>query len=210
MADALKSLLAWRCRRWRARLVELAGGELPASGREALEAHLRGCSRCARELESLRVVPDTFAGEAPDDPGPEYWLVQRQAIMRAIREAERMQEPDVETAPRWDWRLAVAPVTALLVAVLGWVALRQQFSAVVQQAQAPVAEEQMDVALLDAAPLFGLGAEEVAESTMTESDLLAEAGAALGLGNELEVSLEFEDLTPAEQELVIEWVGGTV
>lgn len=204
----IRLLSAWRCRRLRARLVDLAAGDLPQAARDEVEAHVRGCPPCREDLEALRLAPETLAGRSPEDPGPAYWRNQRRSIMRAIREIEARREPQAAAAaPRWDWRMGLVPVAAMLVAVLGLVALRQQWSEIAREASTPLTDEEIAVALLDEGSLLGMRADEIADL----AGLIGDAGAELGIESDgLEDLPAFDDLSPEEQEVALEWMGDAV
>lgn len=64
-------------------MVDFLYGELPANARAAFEAHVAGCERCRREVESfgrVRAVAHTLLDEAPPARAHD-------AILRAAREA---------------------------------------------------------------------------------------------------------------------------
>ena len=109
----------WRCRRYRARLVDAAEGQRLREPRMA--QHLVQCADCRRELEALRQVPATLRTSAVPDPGEEFWLRQRQAIGRSIR---NLPTPRAQWNLEWlsealrAWRYPVAVAASALVAVL--------------------------------------------------------------------------------------------
>src|SRR5438270_10594631 len=64
-------------------MVDFLYGELPADARAAFQAHVAGCERCRREVESfgrVRAVAHTLLDEAPPARAHD-------AILRAAREA---------------------------------------------------------------------------------------------------------------------------
>jgi hypothetical protein len=116
-------------------MVDFLYGELPADARAAFEAHVAGCDRCRREVESfgqVRAVARTVLDESP--PARVH-----DAILRAAREAaaaapakEALKEPKKEAkkaeparASLWDWVRGkwafptLATVGALAVFILG-------------------------------------------------------------------------------------------
>jgi anti-sigma factor RsiW len=120
-------------------MVDFLYGELPADARAAFEAHVAGCDRCRREVESfgqVRTVARTVLDEAP--PARVH-----DAILRAAREAaaaapakEALKEAQKEAkkerkkaeparASLWDWLRGkwafptLATVGALTVFILG-------------------------------------------------------------------------------------------
>jgi anti-sigma factor RsiW len=86
----------WRCRRYQPWLVDRVDGVLDASRQERLEQHLTRCSACCADLEALRDLPEALRTSTVRDPGDAFWLQQRQAIGRTIRNLP---------APRSGWQL---------------------------------------------------------------------------------------------------------
>ena len=110
-------------------MVDFLYGELPADARAAFEAHVAGCERCRREVESLgqvRAVARTVLDDAP--PARVH-----DAILRAAREAaapakeakKEARKVEPARASLWDWLRgkwafpALATVGALTVFILG-------------------------------------------------------------------------------------------
>jgi len=75
----------WQCRRYQPWLVDRVDGVLDASRQQRLEQHLARCSRCRADLEALRDLPEVLRTSTVRDPGEAFWLQQRQAIGRTIR-----------------------------------------------------------------------------------------------------------------------------
>jgi anti-sigma factor RsiW len=86
----------WQCRRYQSWLVDHADGVLDASRQQRIERHLAGCLSCRADLEALRNLPQAMCASAIPDPGDTFWLQQRQAIGRSIRNLP---------APRSGWSL---------------------------------------------------------------------------------------------------------
>jgi hypothetical protein len=86
-------------------------GELAAAARTEVEAHLRGCSACARHLEELAAV-DTAARELPV-PAPAGYFDSLPARVRA-----RLPVPRRRTAPVWVWAAAAGVALAALTPLL--------------------------------------------------------------------------------------------
>jgi putative zinc finger protein len=86
-------------------------GELAAAARTEVEAHLRGCSACARHLEELAAV-DTAARELPV-PAPAGYFDSLPARVRA-----RLSVPRRRTAPVWVWAAAAGVALAALTPLL--------------------------------------------------------------------------------------------
>jgi anti-sigma factor RsiW len=112
----------WRCRRYQSWLVDRADGVLEASQRQQLERHLIGCSACQADLAALRHVSAALSASTVPDPGKAFWLQQRQAIGRTIR---NLPEPRRSWSLEWlrhalqfsPWRYPIAAAAALLVAL---------------------------------------------------------------------------------------------
>jgi len=101
------------------RLSMYLDGELAASARSEVEAHLRGCAACARHLEELAAV-DAAARELPV-PAPTGYFDSLPARVRARLPAPRRRAP-----PVWVWAAAAGLALAALAPVL----LRQTTSPV--------------------------------------------------------------------------------
>jgi anti-sigma factor RsiW len=86
----------WRCRLYQPWLVDGVDGVLNASRQRRLERHLASCSGCRADLEALRELPEALRTSVVHDPGDAFWLQQRQAIGRTIRNLP---------APRSGWHL---------------------------------------------------------------------------------------------------------
>ncbi|MBX7099152.1 MAG: hypothetical protein K1X89_15685, partial [Myxococcaceae bacterium] len=96
------------------RLLELAYGELPAHEASAVEAHVRGCARCAASLEQIRKVRATMKQLEPVS-APDAGL--DSLLAYAEQQAKRNAAGPSRAAP-W-WRRFLAPVAT--VAALGLV-----------------------------------------------------------------------------------------
>ena len=112
----------WRCRAYRAWLVDAAAGDLPSHRQDRLDAHLAVCAVCAADLAALRDVPALLRTSAVPDPGEDVWRHQRQAIGRAIRQATPPQPARIAWqlwADRWAaWRMPVAAVVSVALALV--------------------------------------------------------------------------------------------
>lgn len=107
-------MTAWRCRRWRPDLVDLALRTLAASDVRRVEAHLAGCPDCRADLAALRDTTHALANQPSERPADAFWLAQRQAIMRRVRTAPA---PTRVQWPRWQTVGGLA--AAMLAVVLG-------------------------------------------------------------------------------------------
>ena len=112
----------WRCRLYQPWLVDRVDGVLDASRQQRLEQHLTGCSACRADLEALRDLPEALRTSTVPDPGDAFWLQQRQAIGRTIR---NLPDPRVGWQLDWlrealrlgPWRYPLAATVALLLAL---------------------------------------------------------------------------------------------
>ena len=89
----------WTCRRLRPRLVDLAAGTLEASARPQVVAHLARCRDCAATATALREVPALLRDDV-DTPREDFWLAQRDAIMRRVRDLPTPATHSPQAAPR--------------------------------------------------------------------------------------------------------------
>ena len=112
----------WRCRAYRAWLVDAAAGDLASHRQDRLNAHLAVCAVCAADLAALRDVPALLSTSAVPDPGEDVWRRQRQAIGRAIRQATPPQPAWIAWqlwVDRWSaWRMPVAAVVSVALALV--------------------------------------------------------------------------------------------
>ncbi len=113
----------WRCRRYQAWLVDYTDGVLEASRQPQLERHLGRCSACHADWEALRNLPAALSTSTVPDPGDAFWLQQRQAIGRTIRNLPQPRRGSwdlewirqaVQVSP---WRYPIAATVAVLVAL---------------------------------------------------------------------------------------------
>jgi anti-sigma factor RsiW len=141
MAERRSILSWWRCRRLRGALVDYVEGALRVEVRHAVERHVTACPRCVAALAALRNVPPAVVAAAPV-PDEAFWTRQRRAIMDAIDTL-----PPVQPAPpervRFDWRLALAPATALVIAVAGYFSVQQMISETGPSARAPIGDDML-------------------------------------------------------------------
>lgn len=112
----------WQCRRYQPWLVDHADGVLDAARQKRLERHLAACASCRADLEALRQLPEVLQTATVPDPGNAFWLQQRQAIGRTIR---NLPEPSTGWSLEWlrdavrlsRWRYPIAATAALLLAL---------------------------------------------------------------------------------------------
>lgn len=97
-----------RCQSFQPLLVDYADDALSETGpRQRLERHLARCSRCRDDLAALRQMPVQLQTQPVPEPGEEFWLQQRRAIARAVRNLP---------APRRGWWAGWVRDTRLLAA----------------------------------------------------------------------------------------------
>lgn len=115
----------WRCRAYRAWLVDAAAGDLAGHRQDRLNAHLAVCAGCAADLAALRDVPALLSTSAVPDPGEDVWRRQRLVIGRAIRQATPPQ-PVWIAWQLWAerWSALRMPVTAVVSVALALAVLR--------------------------------------------------------------------------------------
>jgi hypothetical protein len=113
----------WQCRRQRVALVDYVDGSLDSEAAAKLESHLATCAACHDAVTALRRLPAELHETTLPDPGEEFWLRQRQAISRAVRNApEPRSGPTAWLGkrvgqPRLVWRLPLAATASLLLAL---------------------------------------------------------------------------------------------
>jgi hypothetical protein len=124
MAFTRDILMRWRCRRLEGCLVELAEGTVTGKRRRRVERHVVRCSRCADALADLREISAELRGLKMSDPGDAFWLGHRNQIMASLPPAPAARGPAAVPWPRRGWQVALGPVAAVLVAVVGYWFLR--------------------------------------------------------------------------------------
>ncbi|MGQ9689116.1 MAG: anti-sigma factor family protein [Desulfobaccales bacterium] len=65
--------MTWRCTLIQARLPAYPDGDLSPFWRRLIEAHLKVCPRCRRELEEIAEVVRLYRSEPLPDPGSDFW-----------------------------------------------------------------------------------------------------------------------------------------
>jgi anti-sigma factor RsiW len=120
MGIARDKLTRWRCRRLEGHLVELAEGTLERSRRGRVERHVARCSHCAEALASLREISTELRALEAHDPGEAFWLGQRNQIMASLPPVPAAERRTSIPLERSRWHVALAPVAAVLVAVVGY------------------------------------------------------------------------------------------
>lgn len=114
-----------RCYRFEKLLTAYADGELSARLTRAVEGHLSGCERCARELDSIRVSDRILRGAVVPRVASERWVrfrseldVALDAVDRDARKTSRSRElRPVELVARWRGVAVAAACAAALLAV---------------------------------------------------------------------------------------------
>jgi hypothetical protein len=101
------------------KLLEFAYGELPQHEADAVDAHVRGCSRCAHSLSEIRGVRATMAKlpmESAPDAGLESLLAYAEQAAQRTREAK---------APPSIWKRFLMPLASVMaLATVGVIAFR--------------------------------------------------------------------------------------
>ena len=101
------------------KLLEFAYGELPQHEADAVDAHVRGCTRCASSLSEIRSVRATMAGlpmESAPDAGLESLLAYAEQAARRTTEAK---------APPSLWKRFLMPLASVMALVtVGVIAFR--------------------------------------------------------------------------------------
>ncbi|MBI3182195.1 MAG: zf-HC2 domain-containing protein [Myxococcales bacterium] len=95
------------------KLLEFAYGELPPGEARALEAHLKGCSKCAQSLSAIQGVRQTMA-RLPEEPAPEVGL---DSLLAYAEQAARRASVGPSPRPTW-WRRLVWPLAGATAASL--------------------------------------------------------------------------------------------
>ena len=106
---------------WTNQLSDYLDGELPAAGRDAVEAHLKSCASCAAVLNDLKRVVARASAVASHPPQADLWAgiagrIERGAVARVMPFAVRQARRVVFTLPQ------LAAAAALLIAVSGGIA----------------------------------------------------------------------------------------
>lgn len=133
------------------KLLEFAYGELPRPEADAVEAHVRGCTRCAQALDEIRGVRMTMA-QLPMVPAPDMGLdsLMAYAEQAAKRNAEGTSKPGVSI-----WKRFFAPlVTVMALITVGVVGFRakDEFDTSPASAAADTKVAEMDAKKNDAPP----------------------------------------------------------
>ena len=105
--------MTWRCARVQIWLPDLASGDLRGLRRRQVEAHLKACSHCRRELAELKRVMQEIASHPVANPPSAYWEefdreLHRKLVAAAPVPASRPWRP-------WKYLAWAAPVAAVLV-----------------------------------------------------------------------------------------------
>ncbi|MDP1829732.1 MAG: zf-HC2 domain-containing protein [Archangium sp.] len=127
------------------KLLEFAYGELPQHEADAVDAHVRGCNRCAQSLSEIRGVRATMA-RLPLEPAPDTGL---ESLLAYAEQAAKRSS--TKTAPSL-WKRFLAPLASVMALVtVGVIAFRanQEFdttpaSAIADQKLAERSKEQAE------------------------------------------------------------------
>lgn len=127
------------------KLLEFAYGELPQHEADAVDAHVRGCNRCAQSLSEIRGVRATMA-RLPMEAAPDAGL---ESLLAYAEQAAKRSS--TKTAPSM-WKRFLAPLASVMALVtVGVIAFRanQEFdtspaSAIADQKIAERSKEQAE------------------------------------------------------------------
>jgi anti-sigma factor RsiW len=115
-----------RCYRFEKLLTAYADGELSERLTRAVERHVSGCGRCARELDSIRASDRILRGAGVPVVAPERWVQFRRgldasldAVDREARRPSRLRElrPVDSVTRRHGFAIAAACAAAVLAVV---------------------------------------------------------------------------------------------
>jgi anti-sigma factor RsiW len=173
-------MIRWRCRRYRAALVDHAAGTLDAQTGSALQRHLAVCELCRGEAAALSEVPAMLRALPSELPAEEIWARQRQTIGRLVR---RAPDPQLRAGRLWDrlpamqspaWRLPVAAFASLLLTLSVYRFVVAPNRALRLAAVLPVAALD-DESLVELHDVVGLVAprDEPLASSLHDDDMLA-------------------------------------
>lgn len=115
-----------RCYRCERLLTAYADGELPERLTRAVERHVSGCGRCARELDSIRASDRILREVGTPAAAPEQWVRFRRGLDSALdaadrdaRKSTRLREiRPVDLTARWRGPAIAAVCAAALLAVV--------------------------------------------------------------------------------------------
>lgn len=201
----------FRCRAYRALLVDYAAGGLDAAQQRTVERHLHACRRCTAEVAALREVAAALRTDTVPDPGEAFWVGQRQAIARAIRTAPDPRASSLDWvrqrwhAARWRYPLALAASAAMALLVYR-LSVRLEVPTAEPDAQVASLDNELVLALHDVMQAVGPPDEYLPPTADTESDLTALAmGDLIGVRPAPEVP-SLNDLDEAD----LDGVGGLI
>jgi anti-sigma factor RsiW len=111
-------MTSFACWRLRPALVDLAEGALAPGDVRNVEAHVAVCASCRDDLAAMRGLASELADTSLPPPPEDFWLQQRQAIMRKVRVVEH-PAPVRATSRRWQLAGALATIALAVVATRG-------------------------------------------------------------------------------------------
>jgi len=206
MADSRDILKRWRCRQWRADLVDVAAGKLDARRQQALDRHLAACAECAAALAALREVPEHLRAEEVPSRDDAFWLRQRRSIMRTIRQQPAPARRRL-LGTDFGWRAALLAAAGVVIAVAGYRALQQPARPRVQvAANIDDLDAQTVVALADEAQAF-LPSADLTPGGSWWGDEMLDAAAGAEPGQKKEEPGPLEDFSDEELEALNGLVG---
>lgn len=99
----------------RASLVDYADGEIDPGARVRVERHASACAKCRADLAALRELAGGLRALEVPARAEDFWRAQRQAILRATRQAEPSKSARSRSwRPLWGGAGAAVLAAALL------------------------------------------------------------------------------------------------
>jgi len=115
------------CENIQPRLGDLVDGTLDALDRDGVEAHVRGCDRCAGLVRDFERLRQAARGLGPINPPPHVWLEIAGQLRQATAPRPAAATPNARVAATWQWAGLAA---ALVIVTTGaYVFLRLERSA---------------------------------------------------------------------------------
>ncbi len=124
-------------------LPAFVNGTLPASDRDAIQAHLAGCEQCREEVHWLA----TLREQMQNDPLPAVNEMGMARLMKAVRDEEKQT---ATSAPGW-WRGALAAAVLVVVAQFGVITSQWQQETVYRPLGETVEDARIQVRFVETA-----------------------------------------------------------
>lgn len=103
--------------------------ELNDRDREAFDAHIKECPKCAAEYNAMKLSLEVLKHREKREPTPEYWEELSSKIELKISEEEKRRKPQpnvidrlmnwYELVPKWSYQLAAAVILVLIGVLIG-------------------------------------------------------------------------------------------